>query len=412
MLKKSTILVLITIRVVLMTGGSHWLNAQTVIGGLTPDPAAMLDVQSNAKGVLFPRMTSTERDAIANAATGLVLYNTTTGCLEINLGAPGSASWQGIKCQGRIATLDCANASVTGMLSVNQSASGVSFSIQYTGGDGGLNVGQVVSSTGVTGLTATLSGGNFATGNGTLTYTITGTPNADGLAAFALDIGGQSCTLDIIVGCGAYVAAGQWKVFSCYNLGSANTAADPFTPSWEIIGNYYQWGTNPTCFGLEGTGNPCSSPVFGAEGPTASNANSGTISGWNTTDTGNGAWKDNEKTANDPCPTGFRVPTNTQWLGVLANNTRSIVGGGSWAGSPTNYATGLNFGSALFLPAAGSRDSTNGSLTDRGRAGVYWSSTELSFPFAMYLLFLENASIDGTYSSNRTYASSVRCIAE
>ncbi|MEM6347260.1 MAG: hypothetical protein AAF927_25445 [Bacteroidota bacterium] len=41
-----------------------------------PDPSAMLDVKSTNKGMLIPRMTTAERDAIAQPATGLQIYNT------------------------------------------------------------------------------------------------------------------------------------------------------------------------------------------------------------------------------------------------------------------------------------------------------------------------------------------------
>jgi hypothetical protein len=51
---------------------------------------------------------------------------------------------------------------------------------------------QSVSSTGVTGLTATLSAGTFASCS--LTYTISGTPASSGTASFALSIGGKTCT--------------------------------------------------------------------------------------------------------------------------------------------------------------------------------------------------------------------------
>lgn len=46
--------------------------------GALPDPSAMLDIASNAKGLLIPRMTTTERDALQNPATGLYIYNLTT----------------------------------------------------------------------------------------------------------------------------------------------------------------------------------------------------------------------------------------------------------------------------------------------------------------------------------------------
>ena len=85
------------------------LGAQTKIGGLIPDPSAMLDVQSTAKGVLFPRMTASQRNAIVSPATGLMIFNTDISSLEINLGTPASPSWQVIIRPGTVATLDCNN---------------------------------------------------------------------------------------------------------------------------------------------------------------------------------------------------------------------------------------------------------------------------------------------------------------
>ena len=94
-----------------------------------------------------------------------------------------------------IATLACGTATNNGTLTGGTTASGVSSVISYTGGDGSAHSGQTVTSTGVTGLTATLAAGNFATGAGSLTYSIVGTPSAGGTASFAINIGGQSCTL-------------------------------------------------------------------------------------------------------------------------------------------------------------------------------------------------------------------------
>ncbi|MCX6320105.1 MAG: hypothetical protein NTW29_22690 [Bacteroidetes bacterium] len=43
-----------------------------------PDPKSMLDISSNSKGILIPRMTQAERDAITSPPTGLLLYNTSS----------------------------------------------------------------------------------------------------------------------------------------------------------------------------------------------------------------------------------------------------------------------------------------------------------------------------------------------
>ena len=46
--------------------------------GALPNASAMLDVQSTTKGMLIPRMTTTQRTAIASPATGLLVYDNTT----------------------------------------------------------------------------------------------------------------------------------------------------------------------------------------------------------------------------------------------------------------------------------------------------------------------------------------------
>ncbi len=56
---------------------------------VTPDASAMLEVNSTAKGFLPPRMTTVQRDAISNPATGLIIYNITTGCLNYR----NAAAW-------------------------------------------------------------------------------------------------------------------------------------------------------------------------------------------------------------------------------------------------------------------------------------------------------------------------------
>jgi len=42
----------------------------------TPDPSAMLDVQSSNKGVLIPRMAESDKNSINNPAEGLLIYQT------------------------------------------------------------------------------------------------------------------------------------------------------------------------------------------------------------------------------------------------------------------------------------------------------------------------------------------------
>ncbi len=61
----------------------------------SPDASAMLDVKSATKGMLLPRVTETERLAIASPATGLFVYQTdgVTG-FYYNAGTPATPSWK------------------------------------------------------------------------------------------------------------------------------------------------------------------------------------------------------------------------------------------------------------------------------------------------------------------------------
>ena len=51
-------------------------RAQIAIGTLATDPSAIVDLTTNSKGLLTPRMTILQRDAIATPAVGLLIYNT------------------------------------------------------------------------------------------------------------------------------------------------------------------------------------------------------------------------------------------------------------------------------------------------------------------------------------------------
>lgn len=69
------------------------INAQIGIGTTTPAASSILEIQSTNKGVLLPRLTSTERDNIVSPAKSLTIYNTDTDKFEYNSGTAGSPIW-------------------------------------------------------------------------------------------------------------------------------------------------------------------------------------------------------------------------------------------------------------------------------------------------------------------------------
>ncbi len=123
-------------------------------------------------------------------AAGTFTWSLPIGCniIDITRGITTSS--------GTITDLDCTGASsnVTGVIAEGIDTTGISFSIDYFGGNGGPYAAQSIDSTGVVGITATLDAGNFADGDGTLTYNLSGIPDSGGTAAFALVFPGPNST--------------------------------------------------------------------------------------------------------------------------------------------------------------------------------------------------------------------------
>jgi uncharacterized protein (TIGR02145 family) len=312
---------------------------------------------------------------------------------------------------GTINTLDCNGATNSGTLTSGILATGVNSSISYSGGNGGIYPAQTIASTGVTGLTATIAAGIFANGNGTLTYTISGTPNSSGNASFVLNIGGQSCTLNDTIlppAQPAYPAGSVFcngtptlvvdvtnpatgKIWMDRNLGATQAATS--STDTASYGDLYQWGrgsdghqcrNSPTTTTLSssdqpGHGNFILEPTF-SPGDWRSPQNINLWQGVNG--------------VNNPCPSGYRLPTITE---LDAERT-------SWN---TNDVAGA-FTSLLKLPSAGARASfLNGFLSDVGTYGIYWSST-VSSANSRQMEF--NSSIGYISNAFRAFGMSVRCI--
>lgn len=82
-MKKSALLLMAMLTIALFSTKAQ-ISVNT--DGSTPDNSAMLGVKSTGKGLLPPRMTMAERNAIPSPADGLIIYNTTTECMNFFLG--------------------------------------------------------------------------------------------------------------------------------------------------------------------------------------------------------------------------------------------------------------------------------------------------------------------------------------
>jgi hypothetical protein len=380
------------------------------VGTTAPDASSKLEVNSTTQGFLPPRMTTAQRDAIASPAAGLTIYNTTVNCLQWWNGTFWYDGCGNNSPSAALTTLNCGSAATTGTLTSGTAASSVSTAISYSGGNAGTYNAQTISSTGVTGLTATLTAGILANGAGSLSFAISGTPSTSGTASFALTIGGQSCSFTVPVQVNlvaqypansVFCASGPTvivdvtnpttgKIWMDRNLGASQAATSSTDAA--AYGDLYQWGrradghqcrTSATTASLSSTDTPgngsfITAPNFPNDWRSPQNAN---------------LWQ-GVNGVNNPCPSGYRLPTDIE---LEAERL-------SWS---VNTSVGA-FSSALKLPKAGYRDRNDGLLGSVGVTGLYSSSSVIGTDSRR--LDFSNSIAGMSTSSNRAYGFSVRCI--
>ena len=247
--------------------------------GDAPDPSAILDLKSDSKGLLIPRMTSIERSQIL-PVNGLLVYNTSDNTIDYYNGS----DWNKLETD-----VPSAAGTISGSSSVCQGQNGITFSVSAI--------------TGATGYTWSYSGTGFsiATGNNTnsITANFSGTSTSGDLTVYGTN------------------ACGNGSVSVAFSITVNALPAQPGVIT----------GTTPVCAGsIE---NYSISPVAGATsytwsvptGATFSNqtTNSGVLYASNsvsTTGIGTVAWSNpgNATTNNASYATASLNNTQSNWL--------------------------------------------------------------------------------------------------
>ncbi|MGB0869253.1 MAG: beta strand repeat-containing protein [Flavobacteriales bacterium] len=181
--------------------------AQVGIGTTKIHDSAILEIESNAKGFLPPRMSQQKMMEILNPVEGLMVFNSTVNCLFFHngsiwvntctLGSAVQASITSLVCSGSGGNVTEYQGGVINDTDVLTASSGKLINVSYTGGNGQSYPIESIASTGVTGLTAevasgVLEGSTSALADGSVSFIITGTPSGHGVATFAVEFLGQN----------------------------------------------------------------------------------------------------------------------------------------------------------------------------------------------------------------------------
>jgi len=142
-------------------------------------------------------------------------------------------------------------------------------------------------------------------------------------------------------------------------------------------------------------------------------AATGSVGGWTSIINENLNWQ----VGNDPCPAGWRLPTQAECVALYSTgttwanaNTRGNAIGGRFIG-PNSITCSLpnNMFGCIFLPALGLRDITNGSRSGEITNGYYWSVMQYSNTNG-YLMTFADWDTNPSNNANKAYGFPVRCV--
>jgi hypothetical protein len=193
---------------------------QTGIGTTTPNASAKLEIAATDKGLLIPRMTSTQKGNITSPANGLLIYQT-DGVVGfyVNTGTSASPTWTRINIDwvrtGNDIAYTAGNISTTGTITGGNSStsslsgfganintqSGTTYTIDAT------DNGKVIQTTGASAITITIP---------------TGLPTGFNCTIVQMGAGQITFSGTYLNRTGFTKSASQYSVMSILNLGTNN----------------------------------------------------------------------------------------------------------------------------------------------------------------------------------------------
>ena len=384
--------------------------SQVGIGTTNPNNSAKLEVYSSTKGFLLPRVTLLERNAISLPSTGLQVWCSdcgNSGDLQIFNGT----SWVNSVGVANYITVPSAPLNVVATV-LGYTSANLSFSTPISNG-GTNNISYTISSNpaGISLTTANtsvvLTGLNSGT---TYTFSVVATNSFGSSSA----VSASSVTLPVINGNAVCDGSGYidiveltsstGKIWMDRNLGASR--APNSSSDYYAYGCLYQWGRGDDGhasinWNSSTSGTPVNASISTLSSNYATN-NSSFITNTSSpfdwlSNQNNTLWQSNA-VINNPCPTGFRLPTTDEFEAEI---NMYLISNASSA-----YSNGATSGFKFLVP--GERSGSNGIITNTGNLGSYWTQS-VNGTNATAISFTQTG-VTISNSLNRTQGLSVRCI--
>jgi uncharacterized protein (TIGR02145 family) len=178
------------------------------------------------------------------------------------------------------------------------------------------------------------------------------------------------------------------KIWVQANLGALRVATS--STDEDSYGWYYNWG-KPTD-GHQFRNSPVSDTRFSSDTPTPGifTCCGNNIIEWQTTRNTN-LWSGVNGT-NNPCPSGWRLPTKSEWETLLST-------------SPAITNSSTAYSSYLKLPAQMGRDRGDGTIKSNNTNNIYWSGDASNSSWAWH-----HSGGIATGAFHLTYGAAVRCV--
>jgi uncharacterized protein (TIGR02145 family) len=218
-------------------------------------------------------------------------------------------------------------------------------------------------------------------------YSITGTPATNGTANFALNIGGQTCTLTRTV-----------VVLPAIQIGTQQWMSKNLDVAFYRNGDPIPQVTDPEEWKFLTTGAWCyysNDPIQGAK--------YGKLYNW--------------YAVNDPrglAPQGWHIPSDAEWTTLETTLGGALVAGGKMKVAGTVHWAFPNTGadnSSGFAGLPGGSRNYNGTFSNAGLAGYWWSATAgIGTWLALWRSLGSSSAGISRSATDKQYGFSVRCL--